>query len=177
MASQGTSAGFAPSPPSAVSPSLPSHTMPPTPLESAAQEPVAIFAYGTLRADSGSTSTYTTSFNEGCVSVPATLHGAQMYFDSSYPFVVLAGGERGRPGDAAVRGLLVFPPDLGAKVREADRIEQEGTLYKRYGRPPCVCGRGGPSTCVRVGFRVQCGGARVPGRGPGGRRDGVRVCS
>lgn len=110
--------------------------MPPTPtVAAAAAEPVAIFAYGTLRADSGSTSSYTASFNEGCVSVPAFLPGASMYFDSCYPYVVLGSGlasEQCPAGKAVgVRGMLVFPPDLGKKVREADKIEQEGILYKR----------------------------------------------
>lgn len=31
-----------------------------------------------------------------------------------------------------MHGLLVFPPNLDAKVREADKIEQEGVLYYRY---------------------------------------------
>lgn len=53
------------------------------------EAPVGIFVYGTLRNDSGSTAAYTAKFNEGCVSVPAILKDARMYFDSHYPFVTL----------------------------------------------------------------------------------------
>jgi gamma-glutamylcyclotransferase (GGCT)/AIG2-like uncharacterized protein YtfP len=55
----------------------------------ASPAPVGIFVYGTLRHDSTAPTTYTKSFNEGCVSVPATLRDARLLFDGYYPYVVL----------------------------------------------------------------------------------------
>ena len=162
------------------------------PIVSSEAMPVGIFVYGTLRNDSGCTSRYSAAFNEGCVSVPATLPAAALFFDAYYPYVMLDEVRQRslratRPAAAClhmckavpyvlvvlfqagsgVRGLLVFPSNLGEKVKEADRIEQEGVMYHRCVRGCLACSgsllRDALGPCLR-----GCWPVFVPQRGCNG---------
>lgn len=86
-----------------------------------------------------------------------------MYFDSYYPYVVLNGVDGGEE-QGCVQGMLVFPTDLGKKVREADKIEQEGVLYKRT--VVMVCAEGSDEAVpAYVYVRDRCGPVAIPVEG------------
>eukprot|EP00928_Gymnodinium_smaydae_P070129 TRINITY_DN54055_c0_g1_i1.p1 TRINITY_DN54055_c0_g1~~TRINITY_DN54055_c0_g1_i1.p1 ORF type:complete len:631 (-),score=86.88 TRINITY_DN54055_c0_g1_i1:171-2021(-) len=93
--------------------------------------PVGFFVYGTLRPDDDSGASWTQSFNKGLVGEAATLPGASLYIDGSYPAVCF---EKTR---CCVRGvLLTLAGDqtdlvMASKLVEADRIEGYPDLYER----------------------------------------------
>merc|ERR1711957_365529 len=93
-------------------------------------KPVGFFVYGTLRPDDDSGASWTAEFQQGMVATPATLPGASLYIDGSYPAVNF---ER---TSCSVLGILLTPEKdkkntLAAKLMDADRIEGYPDLYER----------------------------------------------
>eukprot|EP00933_Yihiella_yeosuensis_P001939 TRINITY_DN10318_c0_g1_i1.p1 TRINITY_DN10318_c0_g1~~TRINITY_DN10318_c0_g1_i1.p1 ORF type:complete len:668 (-),score=138.27 TRINITY_DN10318_c0_g1_i1:292-2295(-) len=95
-------------------------------------QPVGFFVYGTLRPDNDTQATWTKPFNQGLSGELATLSGASMYHEGSFPSVCL---EKTR---CSVRGYLLTPEDktqfdqiMSSKLAEADCIEGYPSLYDR----------------------------------------------
>eukprot|EP00933_Yihiella_yeosuensis_P047504 TRINITY_DN4333_c1_g1_i1.p1 TRINITY_DN4333_c1_g1~~TRINITY_DN4333_c1_g1_i1.p1 ORF type:complete len:674 (+),score=146.36 TRINITY_DN4333_c1_g1_i1:43-2064(+) len=93
---------------------------------------VGFFVYGTLRPDDDTGASWTKSFNQGLSGEVATLSGASMYIDGSYPAVCLEDTR------CSVRGFLLTPEDgknaaeiMASKLAEADQIEGYPTVYDR----------------------------------------------
>jgi gamma-glutamylcyclotransferase (GGCT)/AIG2-like uncharacterized protein YtfP len=87
-----------------------------------------IFVYGTLRNDCIEKSDYNKTFNNGCISIPATLNGAQLYFDGYHPFIILTDNK-----NDIVYGQFVIPvtKTIENKIKETDIVEHESILYHR----------------------------------------------
>merc|ERR1712100_230572 len=93
-----------------------------------AKEPDGFFVYSTLRPRDDSSASWMKAFCEGMVVEPATLPGASLYEDGSYPAINF---EQTR---CCVRGVLLkpeVPSALLGKLADADQIEGYPDLYER----------------------------------------------
>jgi gamma-glutamylcyclotransferase (GGCT)/AIG2-like uncharacterized protein YtfP len=90
--------------------------------------PTGIFVYGTLRSDCLELTEYNKKFNNGCITIPAMIHGAQLYYDGYYPYMIITNNK-----DNIVYGKFVIPiiTTIENKIKECDIIENEGTMYSR----------------------------------------------
>ena len=99
------------------------------------------FVYGTLRPDGDGA--WTGRFNAGLIGLPATLHGATLYDDSSIGYAaVVLDSDPAPPSAVPVRGyaLTADHATLVDKLAEADQIEGCPRLYQRALRPVELAG-------------------------------------